>query len=170
LGNAFPDEYSRFQMIVSRLAKNILQRLVIEIDRDKGYVEENLAAIEELLLKSDLNFTDKLKITLVAQMNSLSVAGSNFLFDLLEKDDAVKNNGQAGLKKRIRDIMYQFYEQGQKEGYIEKNLSFDLLYLFSEIFQAGFKSKWNDYKADSVDAETLEQLVQLCFYGIIRRP
>jgi AcrR family transcriptional regulator len=133
------------------------------------YLEENLEAIEELLLKSNLNFTDKLKITLVAQMKSLKVAGSNILFDLLEKDELIENTEQKGLKQRIREIMYQLYEQGKKEGFIEENLSSDLLYLFSEIFQAGFKAKWNDYKADPVDAETLEQLVQLCFYGIIRK-
>jgi AcrR family transcriptional regulator len=133
------------------------------------YLDEILAATEEMLLKSDLNFTEKLKITLVAQMNSLKLAGSNILFDLLEQDDLVEKSGQEGLKQRIKGIMYRFYEQGKKEGYIEEGLSFELLYLFSEIFQAGFKAKWDDYNADPVDSETLEQLVQLCFYGIIRR-
>jgi AcrR family transcriptional regulator len=132
------------------------------------YVDDILAATQKVL-DSDLDFIEKLKITLVAQLNSLKVAGNQALFDLLERDDQSEGNGQGSLKNRIREIMSRFYEQGKKEGYIDESLSFEMLYLFSEIFQAGFKAKWMDYKADPVDAETLEQLVHLCFYGIIRR-
>ena len=134
----------------------------------KRYIDESLAAIQELL-DSDLNFLEKLKITLVAQLKSLKVAGSQALFDLLEEDSQSEGKGQDSLRNRIREIMYRFYEEGMQEGYIDESLSFETLYLFSEIFQAGFKARWSDYAPNSVDAETLEQLVQLCFYGIIRR-
>jgi AcrR family transcriptional regulator len=132
------------------------------------YIDESLTGIQKLL-DSDLDFTEKLKITLVAQMNSLKVAGSQALFDLLEMDSQSQGNQPDSLRNRIRKIMYRFYEQGKNEGYIDENLSFETLYLFSEIFQAGFKAIWNDYAPNSAEAETLEQLVQLCFYGIIRR-
>ncbi len=132
------------------------------------YIDEILTTTQNLL-DSDLDFIEKLKITLVAQLNSLKFAGSRALLDLLEKDERSEGSGQGKLKKRIREIMYQFYEEGKQEGYIDESLSFERLYLFSEIFQAGFKTKWMDYKADPVDSETLEQLVHLCFYGIIRR-
>jgi AcrR family transcriptional regulator len=144
-------------------SKEYLQREIIN-----HYVDEILAATQKVL-DSDLEFTEKLKITLVAQLNSLKVAGSQALFDLLEGDSQSEGNEEGGLKNRIREIMYCFYEQGKKEGYIDESLSFELLYLFSEIFQAGFKAKWMDYKADPVDSETLEQLVHLCFYGMMRR-
>jgi AcrR family transcriptional regulator len=132
------------------------------------YIDESLTGIQKLL-DSDVDFTEKLKITLVAQLNSLKVAGSQALFDLLEMDSQSQGNQPDSLRNRIRNIMYRFYEQGKNEGYIDENLSFETLYLFSEIFQAGFKAIWNDYAPNSAEAETLEQLVQLCFYGIIRR-
>jgi AcrR family transcriptional regulator len=132
------------------------------------YIDESLIGIQKLL-DSDLDFTEKLKITLVAQLNTLKVAGSQALFDLLEMDSQSQGNRPDSLQNRIRKIMYRFYEQGKKEGYIDESLSFETLYLFSEIFQAGFKAIWNDYAPNSAEAETLERLVQLCFYGIIRR-
>jgi AcrR family transcriptional regulator len=134
----------------------------------KRYIDESLAAIQKLL-DNDLDFLEKLKITLVAQLNSLKVAGSQALFDLLEVDSQSEGNRQDSLQNRIREIMYRLYEEGKKEGYIDESLSFETLYLFSEIFQAGFKAIWSNYAPNSIDAETLEQLVQLCFYGIIRR-
>jgi AcrR family transcriptional regulator len=134
----------------------------------KRYIDESLANIQEVL-DSDLDFFEKLKITLMAQLNSLKVAGSQALFDLLESDSQSEGEGQDSLQKRIREIMYCFYEQGKKEGYIDESLSFETLYLFSEIFQAGFKALWSNYAPNSIDAERLEQLLHLCFYGIIRR-
>jgi AcrR family transcriptional regulator len=132
------------------------------------YIDESLAAIQKLM-DSDLDFIEKLKITLVAQLNSLKVAGSQALFDMLEKDGQSVADEPGSLNHRIREIMYRLYEEGKKEGYIDEGLSFEMLYLFSEIFQAGFKAKWMDSKADPIDSTTLEQLVHLCFYGIMRR-
>ena len=120
------------------------------------------------MLGSVLDFLEKLKITLLAQLNSLKVAGSQALFDLLEEDGQVEGNLPGSLNDRIRAIMFRFYQEGKEAGYIEPGLPFDLLYLFSEIFQAGFKAKSMDYKADPIDSEALEQLVHLCFFGIIR--
>jgi AcrR family transcriptional regulator len=144
-------------------SKQELRRQVVNL-----YIDDALSDVEKLL-GSDLDFLEKLKITLLAQLNSLKVAGSQALFDLLEEDGQVEGNLPGSLNDRIREIMFRFYQEGKEAGYIEPGLSFDLLYLFSEIFQAGFKAKSMDYKADPIDSETLEQLVHLCFYGIIRR-
>lgn len=144
-------------------SKEELQKRVISL-----YVDESLSEVEKVI-DSDLDFIEKLKIILVAQLNSVKVAGSQALFDLLEEDGRVEGGRQESLTSRIREIMYRLYLEGKAEGYIEANLPFELLYLFSEIFQAGFKAKSTGSQVDVLDADTLEQLVHLCFYGIISR-
>ncbi len=65
--------------------------------------------------------------------------------------------------------MFRVYEEGKREGYIEESLSFELLNIYSEIFQAGFKAKLVDLEAVLNDPETYEQLLHLFFFGIMRR-
>lgn len=65
--------------------------------------------------------------------------------------------------------MYRFYAQGKKEGYIEESLSFEQLYLYQQIFEAGFKAKSADLEAVMADPQALEQLLHLYFFGFIRK-
>jgi len=142
--------------------KEQLYREVINL-----YVDEVLAATEKVLL-SDLDFTEKLKFTLVAKLNSPKVADGQALFDLLDKYGQPGDARQESLKKRIKKIMFKFYEEGKKAGYIEDSLSFETLYLYSEIFDAGIKAKSTDLKAILADPEAFDQLMHLYYFGVFR--
>src|SRR5271157_1863994 len=131
------------------------------------YVDEVLAATEKVLL-SDLDFTEKLKFTLVAKLNSPKVADGQALFDLLDKYGQPGDARQESLKERIKKIMFKFYEEGKKAGYIEDSLSFETLYLYSEIFDAGIKAKSTDLKAILADPEAFDQLMHLYYFGVFR--
>jgi AcrR family transcriptional regulator len=144
-------------------SKEELHRQVIDL-----YVDEILAATEKVL-DSDLDFMEKLKFTLVAKLNSPKIADNQALFDLLEKYGRDGRGGQASLKNRIKEIMFKFYEQGKKQGYIEEGQSFELLYLYSEIFEAGFKAKSIDLKAILDDPEAFDRLLHLYYFGVFRR-
>ncbi len=124
------------------------------------YLDEILAATEKVL-DSDLNFTEKLKFTLAAKVNSPQVADGQALFDLSEKFGRTAEGGQGSLNNRIRELMYRFYEQGKKEGYIEEGIPFELLYLYTEIFDAGFKAKSIDLKPILADPQAFDQLLNL---------
>jgi len=137
-------------------SKEELHRQVIDL-----YIDEILAATEKLL-ESDLDFFEKLKFTMLAKLNSPKVADSQALYEKLEK------HGQGGLKHRIKEIMFRFYEQGQKQGYIDKDQSFEMLYLYSEIFEAGFKAKGIDLQPIISDPQAFDQLLQLYYFGVFR--
>jgi AcrR family transcriptional regulator len=143
--------------------KEILYREVID-----RYVDEILAATEKVI-DSDLDFAEKIKFTLVAKENSPKVTDGQALFDLLDKYGQTSDGRPAELKKRIQKIMFKFYEQGKKEGYIEESLPFELLYLYSEIFDAGVKSKSVDLKPVLADPQAFDQLMQIYFFGVFRK-
>lgn len=129
------------------------------------YVDNILAATERVL-DSDLDFLEKLNITLVSNLNAPQVAEGDALFSLLEVDG---QEGEGSLQGKLREIMYRFYEEGKQEGYIDENLPFDLLYLYQQIFQAGFKTKLEELQPILADPETLEKFLHLYFFGFIHK-
>jgi AcrR family transcriptional regulator len=129
------------------------------------YVEDILAATESVL-DSDLDFLEKLNITLVANLNAPQVAEGGALFDFLETGSQVKGES---LQEKLREIMYRFYEEGKREGYIDEELPFDLLYLYQQIFQAGFKAKLEELQPILTEPDTLEKFLHLYFFGFIHK-
>jgi AcrR family transcriptional regulator len=143
--------------------KEILYRQVIDM-----YVDESLASAEKVI-DSDLDFAGKLQFTLGAKETSPKVSDGKALFDLLDKYGQGGEDRQAQLRNRIKAIMFKFYEQGKKEGYIEESLPFELLYLYSEIFDAGVRAKSFEMQAILADPQAFDQLMQLYFFGVFRK-
>ncbi|MDR3574995.1 MAG: TetR/AcrR family transcriptional regulator [Anaerolineaceae bacterium] len=144
-------------------SKEELQRAVMDM-----YIDEILEATEKVL-DSDLDFFEKLKFTLVAKLNSRKMADSQPFFELLEKYGQNGEGNQSDLNSRIKDIMFRFYEQGKKEGYIEEGIPFDLLFLYSEIFEAGFKAKSFELQPILADPQAFDQLLHTYYFGAFKR-
>jgi len=143
--------------------KEILYWQVIDM-----YVDESLAAAEKVI-DSDLEFAGKLQFTLGAKENSPKVSDGQALFDLLDKYGQSGDGRQVELRNRIKGIMFKFYEQGKKESYIDESLPFELLYLYSEIFDAGVRAKSIEMQAVLTDPQAFDQLMQIYFFGVFRR-
>ena len=132
------------------------------------YFDEILAATEQVL-DSDLDFMDKLKIVLGVKSVYPKVADHQAFMDLLDKDDQSEGDDQRSPRNRIKAIIYRFYEQGKREGYIDERVSFDMLYLYYEIVQAGYRAKAADLDGVLADPDALDQLMDLYYFGFIRR-
>ena len=143
--------------------KEILYREVID-----QYIDEILEATEKVI-DSNQDFAEKLKFTLGAKENSPKVNDGQALFDLLDKYGPAGSSKQTDLKNRIKKIMFKFYEQGKKEGYIEEGMSFELLYLYSEIFNSGIKAKSIELKPILANPKAFDQLMQIYFFGVFRK-
>jgi uncharacterized protein with PhoU and TrkA domain len=53
--------------------------------------------------------------------------------------------------------------------YFDEDVPFELLYLHSEIYRAGYKAKITEVEALAVDQEACEIMNQLFFWGILKR-
>jgi AcrR family transcriptional regulator len=137
-------------------SKEALQREVI-----KRYIDEIMAATEKAL-DSQMDIIEKLKIIMLAEANAPQLADSQALGEILETD-------AQSLENQIRELMYKIYEQGKREGYIAKNLSFELLDMYAEIIRAGFKAKLTDLEPILSDPAAFEQLLNLFFFGFIQQ-
>ncbi len=144
-------------------SKEELQLAVVDL-----YVDEVFTATNKIL-ESNLSFIEKLKITLMAKDTLPNVADSRALYDLLEKGGRNSGDGQTKPGERVRELMYRFYEQGKKEGYIEEDLPFELIYLYQQIVEAGFEAKLDELQPVLTDPKAFDQLLNLFYFGIIRK-
>jgi AcrR family transcriptional regulator len=140
-------------------SKEELHREVINLWSDKVFTAT------EQILNSDLAFLDKLKLILTAQVNKPPMADNTYLFELLEKDAQA-----AGIiNERLKKIIFRFFEEGKRKGYIDDNIPFKLFYLHSEIYRAGYRAKLAEAEAIVGDKQTVEKMNDLFFFGIIKR-
>jgi len=140
-------------------SKDALHRAVIDL-----YSDRVLASVEAVLA-SDLDFLEKFRLITMAQVNRPQMASSDYLFELLAKD--ARTGGQ--LAARLKQIIFRFYEEGQRDGYIDKDLPFEIFYLYSEVYQAGYQAKLAEAEEVLVDKDAVEKMTHLFFFGIIRR-
>lgn len=132
------------------------------------FVDKTLAAADDLLNR-EMDFLEKLKLLLSSQTNASQWVSFDELFRVWEQDgQAVRNVGES-VQTRVKAVMYRFYEEGKREGYIDEDVSIDILYLYAEIFRAGFKVLSDDLESMLANQEMREQLYDLYFFGFINR-
>ena len=130
------------------------------------YIEETLAAAEAIL-NSEQNFLEKLKAIMMLQIEVTQALDFERLFEIWEANPAM--GPQERLQDKVRDFIYRFFAEGRRDGFIDEHLSFDLLYLYVEIFRTGLKAIVFDANPAGIDQDQLEALYDLYFYGFIRR-
>jgi AcrR family transcriptional regulator len=139
-------------------SKEELHREVVNL-----YADQVIAATEEIL-NSNLDFMEKLKFALLAKTSKMAMASNRYFLDLLKKDEQAEGR----MNQQIKNIIFRFFEEGKQQGYIDESLPFDILYLHSEIYQAGFAAKLNDAESILEDQEARKKMLDLFFFGIIK--
>ncbi len=140
-------------------SKEELQKEVINL-----YIDQVFAATEALL-NSDLDFMEKLKITLTFKNSKMALSSNRYFLDLLQRDQQAEGR----LKQYIKNIIFRFVEEGKRQGYIEESISPEIFYLHSEIYRAGYEAKLNEVESIITDPGDHEKLIELYFWGIIKR-
>jgi len=138
-------------------SKEELRQEVVDL-----YINEVLATTEKIL-QGDMDLLEKLKLALGAGAVFSKLTDNRALFAILDAER------QAGYTRRFKEIMRNFFEQGKQAGYIDSKLSFDLLYLYYEIFQAGMMVKSVEVAHILSDPQSLNQFLDLYYFGIFRK-
>lgn len=139
-------------------SKEELHREVVNL-----YSNQVIAATEAIV-NSDMDFMEKLKLALMAKTSKLAMASNRQFLELLKRDQQAEGR----LNQQIKNIIFRFFEEGKKQGYIEESVPFEVLYLHNEIYQAGFEAKLGEVESVVVDPETFEKMLDLYFFGIIK--
>jgi AcrR family transcriptional regulator len=132
------------------------------------FIDETLAATEKVF-NSELDFLEKLKFALLSKVNTSPLVSWTYLLQVWEKDGQLTENFAQTLQNKVKALIYKLFEEGQRTGFIDANLSFELFYLYSEIFRAGLKAKSLDLESTLADKGSIETLVNLHFFGLIKK-
>ena len=132
------------------------------------FVEQTLAATQSVF-NSDMDFLEKLKFVLLRKTDSAQVVTWTYLLQLLERDTQTAADVGKNLQVQVKELMRNFFEDGKRQGYIEESASFEVLYLYSEIFRAGLKAKSAEHDRLLADKAVMEELINLYFFGLIKR-
>lgn len=123
----------------------------------------------EAVFHGDIDFVDKLKFVLRAQAGLTQLVSYSYLFQLWEQNAEVAAQMDASMNQ-VKALIYDLVEEGKRKGYIDPDLSFEMLYLYAEIFRAGMCAKSIDLESVLADPGAVDQLLNLYFFGLIRQP
>lgn len=134
------------------------------------FIDETLAATEAIL-NSDMDFLAIFKGLLAMQADAAHLVSFERLFQIWDGDNQTARDLNESLQDKVKALLYRFYEKGKDRGYIRDDVSFDTLYLYSEIFRAGMRATFTGSMSPSplADADALEKLYEVYFFGFINR-
>jgi AcrR family transcriptional regulator len=141
--------------------------------KDALYVEvvnlfiETTLAETEAVFNSNMDFMEKLKVALLSQLHSSQWVNWNYLFEIWDRDG--QSGGGRGIQERVTGLMETLINEGKAKGLIDESLSFDLILLYADIFREGLRAKSAEFPTLLTDKTALESLVQLYFWGLMKR-
>lgn len=131
-------------------------------------MEEILIAMESLF-NSDADFFGKLKFALLTQLNSLQWVNWNYLFEIWERDGQINGGNLGGVQRRVTTLIETLLEEGKAQGFIDATLSIETILLYADIFRVGLRAKAKEIPSLLTDKATLEKLIHLYFWGLIKQ-
>ncbi len=143
-------------------SKNDLYKEII-----KMIYKENIERIENIIYGPS-TFVEKLKFLITTKSNALQFLKGDFIKECIRNDYEIKEYIEINYGNKIKKLMFAFLDQGKKEGYIDNNISNDVIYIYIEIFTAGLEKKSSELESIIANNHTFEKLINLYFYGLIK--
>lgn len=132
-------------------------------------VYQNTIDNVEKILQSKEDFLEKLKFIIFTKEQSQSLLNGKFIEDVMKNDLELQEYFNDIYYRRIKKLMFHFFDEGKAEGYISTNTSNDILFVYAEIFRSGLNAKYPRFDSIINNKKSYEQLIDLYFFGLIKR-
>lgn len=134
----------------------------------KMFIDANMKTLQNVV-NSDIPFLDKLKFLISMKVGSQYDMKGALLYELIDNNSDIKEYLENNYIGRTKELIFSFIEYAKKEGYIDSSLPNETIYLYMDIFRAGLAEEASNIKSAISDKDTLEDLINLYFYGLIKR-
>lgn len=114
---------------------------------------------------SEGDFLDKINLIVESKIKSLSFFNSDFHEELFFNSNSKAYNA---FEESIKKLMFSFFDEGKKQGYIDEEIDNETLYMFSETFNAGLQRVFVKNINFFSSPESLSQLIDVYFHGMIK--
>lgn len=129
---------------------------------------DEAAAAMSAVIESNATFPEKLRLLISAKIDSLDYMKGEFVHEIMTHDRQVGNQIVNAFSARMKELMITVFEQGKKEGYVDRRIPNEIAYLYTEIFRAGLQQKSSELEAVVRDRDSFESLINVYFYGLVR--
>lgn len=130
-----------------------------------SFLEEEWARQIELM-RSDLSFPQKIRKMMFGAILWTDKLNSSFIQQLLSDDPEWKELVEKIYTEAVPELI-QFIEHGKAQGYIDKDISSDTIFLYFNLIKE--MKLTNLFKQSLQNPQTIDELTHLFFYGILNR-
>ena len=123
--------------------------------------------IQEVIY-SDMSFIEKLESLVFKKKHAASHIQGEFVEKVFSEEDEISQFLDDIYTERIQKLIYDFFDEGKKEGYIHSDIPNDILYQYIKIMRKGLSMQMDELKTVMTQPEVFKQLVHLFFYGLIK--
>jgi len=121
------------------------------------------------LVYSDLPFPQKLISIISGKMAIMDKMNQEIIEKMVSQDKNITPFIDEIFHKEIKPLWKRMMEDGIKQGYVDPSIDLDMLFIYLDILQAGFRAKPEILKGFTENMEAVKQLTRLMFYGFLKK-
>ena len=122
-----------------------------------------------VMIEGEQPFLEKLEQIVLDKSELARQYSGEFLQTAISNDPEIEQFIESIYRNEINQRMLDFFEEGKKQGYVNRELSQEAILVYTDIFRRGVMASY-DILADSEHYERLvKELMSIYLYGVIGR-
>ena len=130
---------------------------------------ENSVTEAETIINTEKDFLEKLYQIISLKKSSRSLIGGEYAKTIINSDNDIGDLINSNFNKRFKDLFNALFDQGKREHYIDQQIPNEMISLYIEIFKSGLAANAEKLKGIIHNKEQYEQLIDLYFFGLIKK-
>jgi len=142
------------------------ETLVFEVVKEliRTIIDRNRA-----LVYSDLPFPQKLISIISGKMAIMDKMNQEIIEKMVSQDKNITPFINEIFQKEIKPLWKKMMDDGIKQGYVDPSIDLDMLFIYLDILQTGFRAKPEILKGFTENMDAVKQLTRLMFYGFLKK-
>lgn len=142
------------------------ETLVYEIIKElvRANLEHNRAIVH-----SNLPFPQKLVSIISGKLDVAEKVNDEIIEKLISQDKTIAPFIDEIYRQEIKPLWQEMLADGKKQGYIDPTLADEVLLIYLDVLQAGFKARPELLQSFRENMGFIEQLTRLMYYGFLKK-
>jgi AcrR family transcriptional regulator len=145
-------------------SKEDLVRAAIE------YFLTSTAADFSKIFEGNLSFLEKMEQILLYKSDMLGQYQGEFMQTIISEDPEIRHLVDSVYLVKIRQMIFNFYEEGKRQGYVNPELSTETIIRYSLIVRSGMAAESILSENPEYNRKMMQELAPLFLYGIMGEP
>jgi AcrR family transcriptional regulator len=135
----------------------------------KYFLTRTAADFSEIL-KGDLSFLEKMEQILSYKSDMLGQYQGELMQTLISEDPEVRHLVDSVYLTQMRQMIIDFYEDGKRQGYVNPELSTEIIMRYMLIVRSGMAAESVLSEDPEHNRQLMQELKPLFLYGIMGKP